>query len=201
MGLNEYKRKRDFSKTSEPKGRTAGRSGDLKFVIQKHSARRLHYDFRLEAGGVLLSWAIPKGPSLDPSVKRLAVQTEDHPLDYRKFEGVIPEGEYGAGPVIIWDEGTFAPSEHGQPCFGNRAKAEKLIREGIKKGKLNFDLRGRRLHGSWTLFRLANRQKDWILIKRKDDEVEQGYDASSQVTSVVSGWTIDQVKEGASEVR
>lgn len=201
MALEEYKRKRDFTITSEPEGGATEDAGDLKFVIQKHSARRLHYDFRLEAGGVLVSWAVPKGPSLDPSLKRLAVQTEDHPFDYRNFEGVIPEGEYGAGPVIIWDEGTFAPTEHGQPCFGDRKRAEKLMRDGLRKGKLSFILNGKRLHGSWTLFRLANKQKDWILLKHRDDEVEAGYEASREASSVVSGRTLEQVKNNVPAIK
>lgn len=196
MALKEYRRRRDFSRTPEPQGGFADERGDLKFVIQKHSATRLHYDFRLEAGGVLLSWAVPKGPSLDPSVKRLAVQTEDHPFDYRTFEGVIPKGEYGAGPVIIWDEGTFAPTEHGQACFGDRARAEKLMRDGMKKGKISFVLKGKRLQGSWTLFRLANKQKDWILLKHKDEEIETGYEAAQDTDSVVSGRTIEEVRSG-----
>src|SRR6186997_2927093 len=141
MGLQEYVRKRDFARTPEPKGRTkAKRARELRFVIQKHAATRLHYDFRLEWEGVLKSWAVPKGPSLDPADKRLAVQVEDHPFEYRKFSGDIPAGEYGAGDVIIWDRGRWVP--------------EGDVDKGLRAGKLDFALHGERLQGSWTLVRL-----------------------------------------------
>src|SRR5919106_824504 len=136
MDLKEYHRKRDFKKTAEPRGKKLAGKG-FSYVIQKHAATRLHYDFRLELGGVLLSWAVPKGPSLDPSQKRLAVEVEDHPLEYAKFEGRIPEGEYGAGEVIVWDRGTWTPL--GDP------------HEGLKSGNLKFELNGKKLQGSWVL--------------------------------------------------
>ena len=131
--LAEYRRKRDFSRTPEPAGKPRRKEG-FSFVVQKHAARRLHYDFRLELDGVLLSWAVPKGPSLDPTDKRLAMQTEDHPVEYGGFEGVIPKGEYGGGTVLLWDRGTWEPI--GDP------------RDGLRKGKLEFLLHGRKLRGS-----------------------------------------------------
>lgn len=152
--LSTYKKKRRFNKTPEPgpqKKRT--RSGRL-FVVQKHRATRLHYDFRLEVDGVLKSWAVPKGPSLDPAVKRLAMQVEDHPVDYANFEGVIPEGEYGGGTVMVWDQGTYQPE-------GTRDTAAAL-----SKGELKFSLSGKKLSGSWALVRTHERQ--WLLIKHRD---------------------------------
>jgi bifunctional non-homologous end joining protein LigD len=152
--LTDYKKKRRFSKTPEPgpeKKRT--RSGRL-FVVQKHRATRLHYDFRLEADGVLKSWAVPKGPSLDPTVKRLAMQVEDHPVDYAKFEGVIPEGEYGGGTVMVWDLGTYEPENTDD------------VATSLRKGELKFSLNGKKLSGSWTLVRTQDRQ--WLLIKHRD---------------------------------
>ncbi len=154
MALTEYKKKRKFDKTPEPgpkKKRT--RTGRL-FVVQKHRATQLHYDFRLEVDGVLKSWAVPKGPSLDPSVKRLAMQVEDHPVDYAKFEGVIPEGEYGGGTVMVWDYGTY------------KAEDSKDVAEALRKGELKFSLDGQKLKGSWVLVRTRDRQ--WLLLKHRD---------------------------------
>ncbi len=164
-GIATYNRKRDFSRTAEPEGKVSAPSrGDPHFVIQKHDASRLHYDFRLEIDGVLCSWAVPKGPSLDPGEKRLAVRTEDHPMAYGGFEGTIPEGEYGGGTVMLWDEGTFKP-------IGN-------AREGLKKGDLKFELHGRRLRGSFVLARMRPRPKEkgenWLLIKHRDVEAKPG---------------------------
>lgn len=155
--LDTYRRKRDFSATPEPRGgRTGG--GALSFVVQKHAARSLHYDFRLELDGTLLSWAIPKGPSLDPTDKRMAVHVEDHPLDYAGFEGTIPAGHYGAGTVVVWDRGRWIPDEDPK--------------RGLRAGKLKFELRGEKLHGRWTLVRMhgraAERQEPWLLIKEHD---------------------------------
>jgi bifunctional non-homologous end joining protein LigD len=168
MPLEEYKRKRDFSKTPEPSGKVAARkSGSLFFCVQKHLASHLHYDFRLEHNGVLLSWAVPKGPSLDPKTKRLAMQTEDHPLDYGEFEGVIPEG-YGAGIVMLWDKGTWTPQSDD-------------IDAALKKGDLKFTLDGYKLKGSWVLVRTSGRfpgarsspgeggSRSWLLIKHRDE--------------------------------
>jgi bifunctional non-homologous end joining protein LigD len=157
MGLQRYREKRDFTKTSEPRGRAARRAkSSLTFVVQKHAARSLHYDFRLEWGGVLKSWAVPKGPSLDPADKRLAVEVEDHPLEYGNFEGVIPEHEYGAGTVEIWDRGTWTPD-------GDAAR-------GLREGHLTFTLSGKRLAGRWALIRMkrTERQQPWLLIKERD---------------------------------
>ncbi len=152
--LAEYNRKRRFGVTPEPEGK-AGRAPikGLEFVVQKHRASRLHYDFRLEHDGVMLSWAVPKGPSLDPSVKRFAMQTEDHPIEYNRFEGIIPENEYGGGTVMIWDRGTWTPEV-------------KDVDEALKRGDLKFKLQGSKLRGSWVLVRMRPRQ--WLLIKHRD---------------------------------
>jgi bifunctional non-homologous end joining protein LigD len=163
MSLKEYRRKRTFPGTPEPAPRRAAAEGGLRFVVQKHQARRLHYDLRLEHAGVLKSWAVPKGPSLDPRDKRLAVQVEDHPLDYMNFEGRIPEGEYGAGLVEIWDKGTYSLD----PESGGTG-AVRSMTASLKKGHIDFTLRGNRLLGHFTLVRLKNKEKDWLLIKRKD---------------------------------
>src|SRR5438445_4969083 len=161
--LNEYSAKRSFAATPEPPPAvTAPGSGPLLFVVQQHSARRMHYDFRLECDGVLKSWAVPKGPALDPNEKRLAVQTEDHPYDYASFEGVIPPGQYGAGEVIVWDCGVYAPDEEGT-FFHDRAQAERQEREGLDKGKLSFQLRGDKLRPSFALVR-KKEAKQWLLI-------------------------------------
>jgi bifunctional non-homologous end joining protein LigD len=158
MGLTEYKRKRNFKKTPEPTGARAKSAPGRQFVVQKHAASRLHYDFRLEQNGTLKSWAIPKGPNVDPSVKALAVQVEDHPLEYATFEGVIPQGEYGGGTVMVWDHGTWEPEEDPD--------------QGFKKGRLKFTLHGVKLKGSWALVRMGGRAgddgKNWLLIKHRD---------------------------------
>jgi len=184
MGLQEYKRKRDFKKTPEPAGKVAAAKGSS-FVIQKHAATRLHYDFRLEMEGVLRSWAVPKGPSLDPGEKRLAVHVEDHPLDYGGFEGVIPKGEYGGGTVLLWDHGTWQPD-------GDPVKA-------YRKGHIKFQLDGEKLHGGWHLVRLQGKDEDkenWLLFKENDefavagsgDAVVQEYPAS-----VTTGLTLEEI--------
>ncbi|HZM34174.1 MAG TPA: DNA ligase D [Burkholderiales bacterium] len=165
MGLQKYREIRDFSRTPEPRGRLPGRrKGSLRFYVQRHAARRLHYDFRLELDGVLKSWAVPKGPSLDPSERRLAVQTEDHPLDYGEFEGVIPEKQYGAGDVLLWDRGEWTP-EDPDP------------REALRRGRLHFALEGQKLHGRWVL---AKTKGDWLLIKRRDDEARPDFDVTAE---------------------
>ena len=168
----------------------------LRFVVQKHAARRLHYDFRLELDGVLLSWAVPKGPSLDPEEKRLAVLVEDHPLDYATFEGVIGHGNYGAGQVIVWDAGVYSPDEDGRLCFGQRPEAEERMRQGLEKGKLSFTLRGRKLRGSWTLVKTTRSPKHWLLIKHRDAHADGQREVLEEDRSVQSGLTIDDLKGG-----
>lgn len=158
--LATYRRKRHFAHTPEPAGgkaRAASKTA-LRFVVHKHRASHLHYDFRLEADGVLKSWAVPKGPSLDPGQKRLAVRVEDHPLEYRNFEGTIPQGNYGAGDVIVWDRGTYRSTGDG---------GEDAIRKGLRKGALSLILRGRKLKGGFSLVRLK-RPRQWLLIKKED---------------------------------
>src|ERR671919_1110895 len=170
--LAEYNRRRRFGVTPEPEGRLARvKNARLEFVIQKHRASRLHYDFRLEHDGVMLSWAIPKGPSLDPSVKRFAMQTEDHPIEYNQFEGVIPEGEYGGGTVMIWDRGTWEPEVED-------------VDRALAKGDLKFTLHGKKLRGSWVLVRMRDRQ--WLLIKHRDKVASTIDIAAAKPRSAVS---------------
>ncbi|MPZ44629.1 MAG: ATP-dependent DNA ligase [Betaproteobacteria bacterium] len=171
--LRTYARKRSFQATPEPPPGTAPRhDGPLLFVVQQHAARRLHWDFRLEAGGVLLSWAVPNGPSLVTGEKRLAVRTEDHPFDYASFEGVIPKGQYGAGEVIVWDTGVYSPDEHGEYAFDDREGAERRIAQGLARGKLSIFLRGHKLKGSFALVRMKEADKkeadNWLLLKHGD---------------------------------
>ena len=195
MSLGKYAKKRDFSKTSEPK---AGKSEDeqLKFVIQKHAASRLHYDFRLEMDGVLKSWAVPKGPSTDPKTKRLAMMVEDHPYDYRTFEGIIPEGEYGGGTVIIWDEGTYEPLED----LRNKKLQEKHLLKQLKEGSLKFKLRGKKLQGEFALVQTKGMgENGWLLIKHKD-EFASADDITKKDKSVISGKTLEDVKETSDTV-
>lgn len=188
MALDEYKSKRNFKNTPEPSGFSKNSStkrgdrGTLRFVIQKHDASKLHYDFRLETrDGVLLSWAVPKGPSLDPKQKRLAVETEDHPLDYIDFEGIIPEGNYGAGTVIVWDIGTY--------------NTQQDVRQQFKDGKISFTLNGNKLNGSFVLIKIRQRHKQWLLIKSGDDSfaTDQGDLTVTSPESILSGRTNDQL--------
>ncbi len=187
--LEEYRRKRNFATTPEPAGEAAPASGGRSFVVQKHDATRLHYDFRLEMEGVLRSWAVPKGPSLDPRDKRLAMQTEDHPVEYGGFEGVIPENEYGAGPVVLWDRGTWEPE--GDPVQAYRA------------GRLKFRLHGEKLRGSWALVKTSggsrrDAERKWLLFKLKDDEARPGVDIeAARPESVETGRTLEDVAAGA----
>lgn len=190
----EYNQKRDFSRTPEPPLTIhSGGEGALKFTIHKHRATRLHYDLRLELNGVLKCWAVPAGPSLNPSVKRLAVMVEDHPFDYRTFEGVIPEGEYGAGEVIVWDEGTYSPEAEGRLFFDDRKQAQEVSAKSLAGGKLSVSLKGHRLKGLWTLVQLRGKGKDWLLIKRKDEFADVSRDILTENTSVVSGLSLDQL--------
>ena len=189
--LSEYSSKRSFKATPEPAAAVPeGRSGPLLFVIQQHSATRLHYDFRLECDGVLKSWAVPKGPSLDPADKRLAVRTEDHPFDYASFEGVIPPGQYGAGEVIVWDCGVYSPDEE-RPWVEDRAAAEKEVLEGLEKGKLSVFLRGEKVKGSFALVRTKD-AKTWLLIKHKDRFVTKEAVAAKD-RSVLSGIAVEEM--------
>jgi len=189
--LIEYSAKRRFDATPEPKPElAAGPGGPLLFVVQQHAARRLHYDFRLACGGVLLSWAVPKGPSLDRNEKRLAVHVEDHPYDYASFEGVIPPKQYGSGEVIVWDCGVYSPDEDGL-WFHDRAEAEQRIREGMQNGKLSVELRGVKLKGSFALVR-TKQAKSWLLIKHKDRFVTSD-DVTLQNRSVLSGAAVSEI--------
>jgi bifunctional non-homologous end joining protein LigD len=179
MGLKEYRKKRRFDVTPEPPGKEeppARRGKKLAFVVQKHRATALHYDFRLEWNGVMLSWAVPKGPSLNPADKRMAMQVEDHPIEYNKFEGIIPEGEYGGGTVMIWDSGTWTPEVPD-------------VDAALKKGDLKFTLAGKKLHGSWVLVRIRAREggrPPWLLIKHRDEFASQEDIAEKEPRSVVS---------------
>lgn len=190
--LSEYRAKRDFKKTAEPAGKTPIRAAEYpRFVIQKHDATRLHYDLRLEVDGVFRSWAITKGPSLDPHDKRLAVEVEDHPLDYGDFEGTIPKGEYGGGTVMVWDRGFWMPE-------GDKSAAEQL-----REGELKLVLAGHKLKGSWVLVRMkgdryGGKRTNWLLIKHRDEWAKNG-DADKLLKkdrSVASGRTMGQIARG-----
>jgi bifunctional non-homologous end joining protein LigD len=193
--LDEYRRKRDFEKTPEPTG-TERREhrGALQFVVQKHQASHLHFDFRLELDGVMKSWAIPKGPSLDPAVKRLAIEVEDHPIEYNTFEGTIPEGAYGAGTVMLWDRGTYSADD----ASGGVVAA---LRRGYEQGELEIVLHGERLQGSWALVRTrrgSRRGAQWLLIKVRDEHARPGSDVVAEfTTSVATGRTMDAIASGA----
>jgi len=205
VALEEYKRKRRFEETPEPPPKLEKKAGH-RFVVQKHRATRLHYDFRLEMEGVLKSWAVPKGPSLDPADKRLAMQVEDHPVSYFDFEGTIPEGNYGAGTVMVWDVGTWEPLSpqpvNGKYVPGTEADAHAML----QKGDLKFRLHGKRLKGDFALIHIRARRPgskgtEWLLIKKHDDEVVEGYDIESESTSVLSRRTLAQIAgdEGSAE--
>jgi len=196
MPLKEYHRKRDFKVTPEPSGKsksTQGASSTLGYVIQKHRASRLHYDFRLEWNGVLLSWAVPKGPSLDPSVKRLAMQVEDHPIEYANFEGVIPEGEYGGGTVMVWDKGTWEPESPD-------------VSEALRKGDLKFTLHGQKLKGSWVLVRTRGfggspGRPSWLLIKHRDQFASEGdITVEAPYSALTHRLLADIAREGGGDV-
>lgn len=184
MTLKDYNEKRKFDETSEPKGKTKKSKEQLIFVIQRHAASRLHYDLRLEMDGVLKSWAVPKGPSLDPKDKRFAMMVEDHPYDYKDFEGNIPEGNYGAGQVEIWDSGTYEPLDNH-----SKLSDEKELLKELHAGSLKFILHGKKLKGEFALVKMKNTEENsWLLIKHKDNFAESDYDAEentakdSQVT-------------------
>jgi bifunctional non-homologous end joining protein LigD len=191
MPLKEYRKKRDFKVTAEPAGRSRmTKSSRLRYVIQKHLASHLHYDFRLEWNGVMLSWAVPKGPSLDPAVKRLAMQVEDHPIEYSDFESVIPRGEYGGGTVMIWDTGRWAPDDADVDAM-------------LKKGELKFSLQGKKLKGSWVLVRTRGygargsgksaKRPSWLLLKHRDVYASEGDITLEQPRSAVSNRTLAEI--------
>jgi len=186
--LKRYREKRDFSRTREPAGAPVKSGKKLSYVIQKHAARRVHYDFRLEWKGALMSWAVPKGPSENPNDKRLAVHVEDHPVEYGSFEGTIPEGEYGAGTVMVWDRGWWKPHENPDTA--------------MEKGKLGFELHGKRLKGNWALVRLRRRSKkdkdNWLLIKEKDGvaKTEGKLAVDREIDSVASGRDMEEIARG-----
>lgn len=201
MALEEYKRKRRFEDTPEPPPKVELKSGH-RFVVQKHDATRLHYDFRLELDGVLKSWAVPKGPSLDPADKRLAMQVEDHPVSYFDFEGNIPEGNYGAGSVMVWDVGTWQPlspvQKDGKYVPASDAEAEAML----TKGDLKFRLQGKRLNGDFALVKMKGRRpgskgNEWLMIKKHDDKVVEGYDAGDIDESVLSKRSMDEIARDA----
>ena len=197
--LREYRAKRDFRRTKEPEG-AAGRAAprsrgvrQLQFVIQKHAASHLHYDLRLELDGVMKSWAVPKGPSLDPTQRRLAVEVEDHPMEYNTFEGTIPAGEYGGGTVMLWDRGTYEPDDGSVDS----------VRRGYERGDIKIMFHGDRLRGSFALVRMASRgegKPQWLLIKHRDTDAVPGWDASEHDTSVTTGRTMDEIRDGKSKV-
>jgi bifunctional non-homologous end joining protein LigD len=188
MALEEYRKKRRFDATPEPAGHVAKSAARASFVVQKHLASHLHYDFRLEIGGVLASWAVPKGPSLNPRDKRLAMMTEDHPLDYADFEGVIPEGNYGAGQVMVWDRG-------GYEVEGDGSAAEQLA-----AGELRFTLYGEKLRGGFVLINTGRRETDprqrkrWLLIKERDEFADPTWDIDQQDWSVLTRRGIKEIE-------
>jgi len=193
VGLESYERKRDFEATPEPGPVARSSAGGNSFVVQKHAARRLHYDFRLELGGVLKSWAVPKGPSLDPAQKRLAVHVEDHPLDYATFEGTIPEGQYGGGTVMVWDRGRWFPEDE--------AATDAVA--AYEAGRLKFRLEGEKLRGRWMLLRLkpkpGDRAENWLLFKERDEEARAGDDAvitERRPLSVLGGRSMEEITAG-----
>lgn len=195
--LEEYRRKRDFSRTAEPRGGSVSARHKLAFVIQKHAASHLHYDLRLELDGVMKSWAVPKGPSLDPSIKRLAMEVEDHPIEYNTFEGTIPQGEYGGGTVMLWDRGSYTyGGSDPDPLEG--------LRNGHRKGDFKFILQGKRLKGSWVLVRTRRDPRgraQWLLIKHKDEYAEPGSDVTAEhQTSVATRRTMEEIAGGKSRV-
>jgi bifunctional non-homologous end joining protein LigD len=203
MSIKRYNEKRNFNDTPEPAGKTVPtpRTGGLRFVVQKHRASHLHYDFRLELNGVLLSWAVPKGPSLNPDDKRLAMHVEDHPLDYRTFEGTIPEGNYGAGTVMVWDEGTYA----ADPELSKAANVKQLA-EDYRKGHLRFTMFGKKLTGAFSLVRMrgaskkyGDNDKAWLLIKSHDDAADYEHPVADQDRSAVTGRSLEEIAaaEGA----
>lgn len=198
--LSKYKSLRNPNITPEPFTSNDIDPKKLVFVVQKHQATALHYDFRLELNGVMPSWAIPKGPALDPTFKRLAMKTEDHPTDYRHFEGVIPEGEYGGGTVMIWDEGTYLPEVEISPGvrrqIKNKIAGERTMEESILKGEIKFYLIGKKIKGSFALVRIkgfSKTKESWLLIKHKDKFTKADFDAKDFNFSAKSGKTLEEI--------
>ena len=199
--LTEYRKKRDFTKTPEPSGggiaarkKAAAsspkkRAPKLQFVVQKHAASHLHFDFRLELDGVMKSWAVPKGPSYDPTVRRLAMEVEDHPIEYNSFEGTIPQSEYGGGTVMLWDRGTYEAEDGG---------GVESLREGYARGDLKFVLHGKRLRGSWVLVRMKRPGRpQWLLIKHRDKFARRDHDVvEDETTSVTTGRSMEEIAAG-----
>jgi bifunctional non-homologous end joining protein LigD len=193
--LAEYNRKRDFTRTKEPTGTVPKSSGKaLHFVVQKHAASHLHYDFRLELDGVMKSWAVPKGPSYDPKVRRLAMEVEDHPISYNTFEGTIPAGEYGGGTVMLWDRGTYEAEDGG---------GVESLRRGYEKGDLKIVLHGTRLRGGWVLVRMKRPGRpQWLLIKHRDATADPDLDITDEeTTSVVTNRSMEEIGAGRREWR
>lgn len=203
--LAEYRKKRDFTRTREPSGEkkvARARAGRLRFVIQKHAASHLHFDLRLELDGVMKSWAVPKGPSLDPKVKRLAMQVEDHPIDYNTFEGTIPKGEYGGGTVMLWDRGTYSSD-----TAASAEEEDDAVREGLRRGDLKITFHGDRLHGSFALVRMkysrdssSSAKPQWLLIKHRDEFATEEDVVAEHMTSVDTGRTMEEIAAGKSRV-
>lgn len=193
-GIEDYREKRDFRKTPEPLGDETESEHTPRFVIQKHAATALHYDLRLQIGQVLVSWSVPKGPSPDPRERRLAIRTEDHPIEYAEFEGIIPEGEYGAGAVLVWDRGTFRNlrSEHEK-----KSEDGLTLEESLEEGKLELWLDGEKLMGGFALIRTSKLGKNhWLLVKMKDEGADARRNpTSTEPTSVLSGRTIEEIAE------
>jgi bifunctional non-homologous end joining protein LigD len=193
MALTLYNKKRNFNETSEPTGKVKKSVSNLSFVIQRHKASRLHYDFRLELDGVLKSWAVPKGPSLNPKDKRLAMMVEDHPYDYKDFAGEIPEGNYGAGIVEIWDEGTYNDIDNSP-----KDVAEKKLRAGLKAGDLKFQLFGKKLKGEFALVKLKSKEDNsWLLIKHRDNyaiDTEYNSEEQTKKNSPINKWLEENKK-------
>jgi DNA ligase D-like protein (predicted 3'-phosphoesterase) len=190
MSLKEYSKKRNFNSTAEPEGEIKKSTSELIFVVQKHAASHLHYDFRLEMDGVLKSWAIPKGPSMNPADKRLAIMVEDHPYSYKDFEGTIPEGNYGAGNVIVWDNGTYTLAD-----YKNAGNLETKLKSDLQKGHLSFILIGKKLKGEFALVKLKTKQENtWLLIKSKDKYAGHN-DILLHDKSVISNRIIENLKK------
>jgi bifunctional non-homologous end joining protein LigD len=197
--LDRYGQMRDFTRTPEPPPTAVHCEGPLTFTIQKHAARRLHYDFRLEIDGVLVSWPIPKGPTYNLRERRLAIQTEDHPYEYGTFEGVIPSAEYGGGQVIVWDAGTYSVVNDNTPLdFHDRPRIEALARDGVESGHLSIFLNGRKLKGGWTLHRTRGKglKSQWLFLKRRDGLERHDGDITLEARSVLSGLTIEDLEHG-----